>query len=861
MQSLGTCYSEGLGKHTDAAIARLRSTQLRSKLLARSRTDVDSQTSAPLPAVVPVLLPKNQLQALFCAIHQGLQLESLDVAVKLILMGASDMLEQSSSKELSLEDWARFSLQLDLLCARLDQLPLPLQEGIAPSHFARLNLYNLAKVCRYIWTHRAKETLVAIFAVEQADKCVSNPALAQSQLNTISAELSASLPLLKARLEFNQQQLESIDDDGNFVTTSLTGCNVTGKASAAVISGKAKLGGALGHCSYTKNWQDYARLHFTKLWSEHQSRPELAGYLSRAACLGGSKQLGDEIAAFDQLEAYYVLQQRSNSRQFSLLVSSQSAHQSARQSTLPASDSRPCIALGVAPCPIIKQAEGIITTLGGAASASLGMDLSVASLALGAEVTGQTKTIRYRSLETLCEVLNNAMVDPSFKVTMVSKLTKLTTMLRDRLDQFWGQPEPLTVAQQIKRLRADVGHYFRLHAWQQAGHADVRASITAFHAAYAAQNTDECLRNIAWMAAFLYSELMQQNTSPSPNITQLKEQLLAIEASLHRPSIAHTKGYLTQRAAASQKIKQSSNEVAVQFSVAADGGWGPVNLNGSVKFTYSRQERTNALVAGDKVQVEVTLGPNLALNQQLLTLVNDYFLQNLGLPVPAEMIDFFDGIELSGQLCSSWQFLKATAIGTDLPFVQLYQRQTVQLSAATSLISLPIPIAGLGTLRLATSQSATHKKLLRETPGSGTILYYARYFMNARSSDKMDQHGRIMQRCYWQELERKHQAALARLFLQYAKNSRDQGYLMRELAAIRKKFLVQADEAQLLAWDIARAEFLVMAQQFALDPCSDNYQATLQGFKNLLHVWYPHWKNNKDRDGIAKCRTRHYHLG
>ena len=854
MHSFGCCdVTEKAGSEQVDALARLRASQVRSRLLA------NSLAAAPAPRLMPDILSKVQLSALLGAIHQGLHLERQELTVRQALDGVLSTLELADSEVLSLEDWASLSLQLDALCARLAQLPLPLQESIAPSHFVRLNLNNLAKVSRYIWTRQARESLVATFAAELAQQRVTNPALADSQSSTFSAELGCALPILKAGLELNRQALESFDEDGNFVTTSAVGCGGSVKAGAAVLAGQARLGGALGLCFYAKNWHEHANYRFNQLLAQHRDRPDVAHYLSRAACLEGSAPMHDEIADIDQLEADYALQQRTWSRQFSLLVSSQLLHQPAQAMR---ADSQPRITLGLAPSTVVKPVEGVVTTLSGAAGGSVGIDFPLITLRGGAQISGQSKTIRYRSMETLCDQLKSDAVDPVFKAGMIRQLATASRTIRAGLMRFWGHNNPLTATEQVDRLNADIGHYFRLHAWQQAGHAEVAASITAFNQAYGANNTDQCLRNMVWMVAFLYSELIQQH--PTPAVTQCRQQLLAIEASLHHPSIAHTKGYLAQHAAASQTIKYTSNEVVLEFSINADGVWVPVNLNGSVKFTYCRQEKTSALVAGDKVQVDVTLGADPALNQRLLRSVNDYFCQNLGMPVTADMIRFFNGPVPASQVCTSWQFLKATDIAADLAFVELYERQTVTVTNQFG-SSLPVSVTGLGALTLAGSQTNSQRNLLHETPGSGTILYYARHFMHALASGKMDRQSRIVQRCYWQELEQKHQAALTRLFLQYAADYHNNGYLMRELDAIGSKFLSDTNDTEVAAWDTARSEFLTMADQLALCTDSDNYEATLQAFKNLLQLWYPHWKRDKDRDrerdGKLKYRTRRWHLG
>jgi len=796
-------------------------------LRSKRRYDELIRKTQSIPCAHPAAyLTRTQALTLLTTINSALHARLNSHQSETTLTKLINALELSSGEQLALEIWAGMSLALEQLSGQL-----------LPGHI-RQNVNYLEQVSRMSWAQLSHDHLAAYFAREIEQVSVDNPAMQDTTSLRVGLELATPVKLLSAGGELRYQAIKAVDDEGNYVVSRLVSGSLTCNLKALFCSVKGKVTGSAGAYAYGRTAQDYARHNFVQLVADNRTLPELAGYMSRAAAIGQTATDLDEISDFENLKNTYLLQQNAISRSFSVLLSLAATKSASAGNEL--AGNSPQIHLQVAPSSKPRITQGITTGKTVTAQANAGFSLLQAGLK--AELT--SKNVYTGREATLCELLQNPYTDPAFKARMKQDIVLACARTRNRVLAFWyGNNAPANAhvlqAEHINYFTQDWNHYQHLHAMRVQGHATTGACIAAFHQKYGVRNTRECLIAMALLMADFYARLLDQSDGVERDL--MKSAVQKLEQALHQSSIPHAREILAQHAVARQRIEYSSNEKVVQFSVGCsaqpDGG------NPGVKITSRTLHHYNSLRCGDEVTVELTAGDSVEQNRQMLKSIRDYFKAG-----PTGLHVSFGIDTCSSQGVVIVRYFRPNMFA-GLPFVKLFERRVVQTNRQFG-AAVSIPPAGALGLRATLSCSQTGSQLVSETPGSETMLYFAKHYLHALSSGKADQSGKVLQDSYWYRMERQHSKALGKMLVNIARHHRKKTGLSLELDAIERA-LLRADSERAKC-KTARQKMLSLAQHLERSRSPETYQAALAGFKALMVAILPYWQRDRENSTAYK---------
>jgi len=810
------------------ALERHRANSLRQKILTRDGAARDTQTaSQAVPAVSgKPFLTAAQLLALLHAISnrlQPLRQGKIDAMLTALLT------TPAAGPTVTLECWARLALQLEQLGAQLRAFSGYADCGHTGMQFTLENIRNLALVCRYAWARCAQDELLRLFAAGIAREAVENPARADSRTHRIALQVGTPLPFIGVGGELSYQCLKTIDDEGNFVTSTALSGGLNCKISALFAGAGAKAGATAGSFAYCKTAEDHALYFFKDLVRQNKDLPALSRYISIASAAGMPQAGRDDISGIETVQQDYLRRQRDISDCFSVLLNLSDTPRAWRGSV---------VRLQAQPRSTVRATVGTVTGALAGADGSVG----IAPLQAGLSVGLLTKTTRTKRMQTLCELLKNDCVSDRFREEMLDRIDQASSAARKKVSAFWSDQcntaRDGLLVRRVHCLEQDFSHYLRLYARHASGQKGTQASLDAFNRQYDATNTLDCLRIMALLVAHFYGQAQLLNAGPGKD--QLTERLLALENSLHQCVIPGARAYLELHACATQPVEYASNEQTVQFSV------GPDLSNAGVKITSRSVQHYNPWRDGDYVTVEFPIGPDPVKNRCALRSIADYFARG-----STGLQSFFENSDWGRNGTVILRFFKPAQFA-GMPYIKLYERRTVQRSRQIG-AEIPVPLGGVVNLKVGWSYSETDNQFISENPGTDSLLYFALHYMHALSCGKTTRSGQIVQDSYWHRMEREQPAALEKLFVQYA---RINSGVRTELLAIEQAMLRNAAEVN--QCQAARAAFYVLAERLAGSGGRDNYLAALQGFKKLLDAYYPYWQRQKEN--ATACKKWQYRL-
>jgi len=783
-----------------------------------------SPASSPTPTASPAkYLTRNQALGLLSNIRTALHAELNNQHIDATLSQLIGALLRLPGEQLTLEIWAAMSLALEQLSVQ--SLP----------DYTRINLRYLELVSRNSWAQLSHDHLVAYFARDIERVSVDNPAMQDTSSGRVGLEVTTPLKMLSAGGELRYQQITAVDDEGNYVTSRQVSGSVTCSLKALFASLKTKVTGTAGAYIYGKTAQDYVRHMFVELVADNRNVPELSRYITRAAAAGQSGLDLDEISDFENLNNAYLLQQDAISRSFSLLLNLPAARPDSTGKAPASAVNLQAVALSKA-----RITQGLTTGKTVGAQGSVGFSM----LQAGLKAEATSKNVYTGREATLCELLQNPYTDDAFKAGMKQDIVLASAKIKNRVLAFWyGDNAPDNAhelhAAHISHFTQDWNHYRHLHAMHWQGHATTGACIAAFHKKYGARNARECLCAMALLLADIYARL--QDSHDCVEHDQLKSAVQKLEQELHQSSIPNARTILAQHAVARQRIEYSSNEKIVQFSAGYSAQ--PDAGNPGVKISFRTLHHYNALRCGDEVTLEITTGDSIEQNRQLLKSIREYFQAGTTGLHTNFGIDTF-----SSQGVTIVRYFKPK-IFVGLPYAKLFERRVVQTNRQFG-TDASIPLAGALGLRASLGCTQTGSKLISETPGSQTMLYFAKHYLHALSSGKADRNGKALQDSYWHRMERQHGKSLEKMLVNMARHSRRKTGLSLELDAIERALLLSKSEQQ--TGTASRHKMRALAQQLERARTPENYHAALAGFKEYMAVIFPYWQRDKENSSAYK---------
>ncbi len=749
-------------------------------------------------------------------------------------------LEQVGGTDVPLEIWAAISLALESAAAQPAKFSGYCGSGIAPQDNIEKNMRYLQQLSHYSWAQLSHDQLVAYFTREIERHSVDNPAMQDSRSVRVSLEVGTAVKMLSVGGELRYQHLKSVDDEGNYVTTSQVSGGFTCNLSGLFAFLKARVTGSVGTYMYGRSANDHARCLFKQMVADNQHLPQLARYISRAAAAGLVRQGPDEISDFDNLKNAYLLQQDAISRSLSVLLSLNAVRSEPVDDQPSASPAK--INLQAVPSLKAKVTQGLATGKSIGAQAGAGVK---PLLQLGVKAEASTKTVSSTRDATLCELLQNPFVDPAFTASLQQDIVIASTKIRAALFGFWyGQNTPARVhertAEHIAFFTQDWQHYRHLHAMHSQGHATTGATLDAFHKKYGVKNTAACLRAMALLVADFYVRLQEGN--PGPAREQMKSAVLKLEQDLHGSSIPNARQILEQHVVATQERKYSRSEKIAQFSIGnnsrTDGGNCWVKISSGVTKDYY-----DSLRDGEYVTVEFTLGDVVEQNRQVLRTISDC----LSAGTTGLHADFGVDAYSSQGVYTVKYFRPAALVG--LPFCRHYERRVVQTNRQFG-ADVPLPLAGPVSLHAGVSCAESLTQFISETPDPQTMLYFALHYMHALASGKTDKNGKVVQDSYCYRMEREQGKVLEQLLLNFARHHRTKTGLSLELDAFERTYLRSAAERATCA--AARNTLLALAQRLERSGGAEHYRAALAGFRAYLLAYFPYWQRLKENSKAYK---------
>ncbi len=797
------------GPHRDATAALMQSARARQKF----------QNAEWISADQVVRL----LDTMAADLHEALNNQELDqrmAAIRDLAKVGERASRAHGVGHLSLECSASLRYELLHVCRLVGVLPTPPGTGMARLDFIRHNLVALERTCFFSWARIARSELVQMFNHYLATEMVTNPAMNDSAGGSVSVELSAPVPIASVGVEVGAQRQRRIDDEGNLVLTSSASVTLGAAISLPFLGVKLGQTGSYGSFGYCRTAKDHALLHFAQMAAEYSQVPALARYMSCAGAAGLAITDPAEIAQFDTMQAAFILKQDRYAQHLSLLLGSAAPGRAAAQ---PLRDRHCQVNLRERRDPYIRTMQGTIR--------SESTKLAGALRTVVAQADGQfealNRTNRLYRTRTLCEFLKDPYVSDPAKQALAEKIARACAPVKRGVAAFWdlpAQPDPtaLRIAE-FERLKLDWKHYTQFHAQSAQGPLCTSRALALFHEKYGARSRQVFLRNVAMLTIDLYAR-MRAGGGPVAEV-------LEFEQALHQTCIPGAREYLERYAQTTQEVIYRTKESTVLLMATSGGQQSGIRINTAKSSHYTPWRN------GESVRVEFIVGSDMTMNQQIMHTIANYF--KVAAP---SAVGHFGATSFTRQGSYVVRLYRSYLIPGQ-PFRKSYVRRVEQITQQTGgsmAIPLPAPVLLKGSL----NQTATRIRMIDERLESDSVQYFAMHYTHARWTNKIDASGKLLHRCYWDQIEKLHSGALEQLFGRYGGTPAEASELLDELRAIERAFML--DESRMVRVDSIKRDFLACARQLHLARNLDNYRATLAAFKNLLNDYFEGWKDTRE---------------
>ncbi len=411
----------------------------------------------------------------------------------------------------------------------------------------------------------------------------------------------------------------------------------------------------------------------------------------------------------------------------------------------------------------------------------------------------------------------------------------------------------------LAQLTRDFDFLENLHAQRAMGHGSVDKSIARFYRIYDAKNTEECLKNMAVLAAYLYAQLgRQKSVALATGLKELETRIVATGIP-HRPDV------LRELAGASQDYYATTSSITVTFSLK--NGFKFSSAKAVVpglgfKATISKLRHYNPSRSGKSYNVEITFSGDAGLDRQVLDALSAF----LKLKGAHDTAGYVESQYVAGK------FAKGTFVVRDfLPSqpgamrrVRLYKRAVTQ-TGYEIVAAIPISVPGCAGMKLGASYSASSTDLVMDMPEPDSMLLFIIHYLHGIFTgtiqlDRSDPdnfkevHNADSQDSYWHSLLGQ-QETLKQLFLNIA-----QGKLSAEFDHLQHRYLAYASDDDRVKVARAQSRLLASADQFRSTRSYAEYLNALESFKAFMRSLYDHWIWTRELSDVYEPYQYKFHL-
>lgn len=423
----------------------------------------------------------------------------------------------------------------------------------------------------------------------------------------------------------------------------------------------------------------------------------------------------------------------------------------------------------------------------------------------------------------------------SFKPDFVSRLAREPAFIRYATEK---APE-IFLSPEVNRLNQDLEFLENLHAQRAMGNTDVEQSIAKFYKIYGAGNVEECLKNMAVLAAYFYELLGDKKPEA------LAKRIKNLETRIYATGIPHRPDVLRKLAGASQNYYSITSDKTVEFSLKNGFRFSFARTTApGLGFKVNRKDLShyNPSRSGKSYNFEITLSGETGADRQIIKALAAY-LRHDGAHEMAELFDseYFANVSVKGTFMVRY-FLPKDPV--QMQMVKLDKRLIKQIGFEIS-PSVPIGIPGFANIAVGVNYSSSTTSLVRDMPSPDTMFYFNLHYMHALFTGTIPYNKKTLeedtrekgQDSYWHVLVRKHRKTLEQLFLNIAQEK-----LSAEFDHLKRRYLSYgASKEERVRVETAQRNFLTSAERFQETGADEDYQKALENFKTFMRTLFDHW--------------------